>query len=94
MTRDGDGLANTFVDADDADANVKLGTHNGLSLTAANLRILTGSFAFSDQFDTAGASADSPTGIAATATSVWMVDIAAGTLRVRVQPHWHPATSV
>ena len=70
---DGDGFASS-IDPDDADANVKLGTHNALSLTAGDLRILVRSFVFSDQFDTAGAGADSPFGIAVTATSVWVVD--------------------
>ena len=53
---DGDGFSR-FIDADDADANVKLGTHNNLSITAGDLRILVGAYLLSDQFDTAGAGA-------------------------------------
>ena len=69
-----DGFASS-IDADDADANIKLGTHNALSLTAGDLRILAGTYAISDQFDTAGAGAANPEGIAVTATSVWVVDV-------------------
>ena len=54
-----DGFASN-IDPDDADANVKLGTHNALSLTAGDLRILAGMYTLSDQFDTAGAGAASP----------------------------------